>query len=82
MKHQRRRGSQSLPDWSKGQYGNNDPRIKRIFDNVRKVCQACKQVGPNFRKMYRAISMVSWTRPGAVKLAAKFKEEYEASPTT
>ena len=74
--------SPAVPKWPKGPFGNNDPRIKRIFDNVRKVCQACKQVGRKYSQMYRAISMVSWTDTRAVKLAAKFKEEYEASPTT
>ena len=82
MKRQRRIGDGAAPRWGKGPYGNNDPRIKRIYDNVRMVCQACKQVGADYSQMYRAISRVSWTGPGAVKLAAKFKEDYEASPTT
>ena len=82
MKHQRRLGSQSAPRWGKGQYGNNDPRIKRFFDNVRKVCQACGQVNRDSSKLYRQISGLWWTGTRAVKLAAKLKEDNEASPTT
>ena len=82
MKRTLWRSPPAVPKWPKGPFGNNDPRVKRIYDNVRMVCQACKQVGADYRQMYRAISRVSWTGPGAVKLAAKFKEDYEASPTT
>ena len=82
MKHQRRRGSQRLPDWSKGEYGNNDPRIKKIFDNERKTRKACRQIYRLVSTRYRRISGLAWTGTRAVKLAAKLKEDNEASPTT
>ena len=54
----------------------------RVTDNVRKVCQACGQVNRDSSKMYRQISDLWSTDTRAVQLAAKLKEDYEASPTT
>ena len=82
MKRQRRIGDGAAPRWGKGPYGNNDPRIKKIFDNERKMRKACGQIYRLVSTRYRRISGLGWTGTRAVKLAAKLKEDNEASPTT
>ena len=50
---------------------------------VRRVCYGCDKVYQAARQIYRMISDPPWsTDTLLVEIAAKLKEDYEASPTT
>ena len=55
---------------------------RRVTDNVRKVYKASGVAYRAARRIYRQISVLWWRDTRAVQIAAKLKEDYEASPTT
>ena len=49
---------------------------------VRRVCYGCDKAYQAARQIYRMISDPQWSDTLLVEIAAKLKEDYEASPTT
>ena len=56
---------------------------RRVSRRIRRVFYGCDKAYRAARRIYRAISDPPWsTDTLAVEIAAKLKEDYEASPTT
>ena len=91
MAHQGRVGGRIAP---KGLRGLGHPILKarkvlpaeklrrRVTDNLLKVFKASGEAYRAARRIYRQISVLWWRDTRAVQIAAKLKEDYEASPTT
>ena len=55
---------------------------RRVTDSLRKVYKASGEAHRAARRIHRQISVLWWRDTRAVQIAAKLKEDYEASPTT
>ena len=56
---------------------------RRVIRRIRRVFHECDKAYEAASRIYRAISDPPWsTDTLAVEIAAKLKEDYEASPTT